>query len=195
MPELIPPTARLHAAWLEAHAEWGPGQHEDGFGLHSSDEVDSPAGFAAWLDRLASQPGPAGRAAGHRCLYRWIVEEDRVLGGIALRYGSDDYVRWAGHIGYGIRPSARRRGLATWALGRMLGEARALGLDRVLLVCEAGNVASAKTIERQGGILEAVRDTEHGPMRRYWINTGQPSAAGPGAPVARSKRPRIGPFS
>src|ERR1700722_4908929 len=83
MPELIPPTARLHAAWLEAHAEWGPGQHEDGFGLHPSDEVDSPAGFAAWLTRLASQPDPAQRAAGHRCLYRWIVEDDRVLGGVA----------------------------------------------------------------------------------------------------------------
>jgi hypothetical protein len=24
MPELIAPIARLHAAWLEAHAEWGP---------------------------------------------------------------------------------------------------------------------------------------------------------------------------
>jgi hypothetical protein len=79
MPELIPPTARLHAAWLEAHAEWGAGQHEDGFGLHPSDEVDSPAGFAAWLTRLASQPDPAKRAAGRRCLYRWIVEDDRAL--------------------------------------------------------------------------------------------------------------------
>ena len=66
-------------------------------------------------------------------------------------------------------PRARRRGLATWALGQMLGEARALGLDRVLIVCEAGNVASAKTIERQGGVLEEVRATELGTVRRYWI--------------------------
>jgi hypothetical protein len=43
MPELIAPTACLHAAWLGAHAEWGPGAHEDGFGLLPSDEVDSPA--------------------------------------------------------------------------------------------------------------------------------------------------------
>jgi predicted acetyltransferase len=170
MPELIPPTARLHAAWLEAHAEWGPGQHEDGFGLHSSDEVDSPAGFAAWLTRLASQPDPAERAAGHRCLYRWIVEDDRVLGGIALRYGSDDYVRWAGHIGYGIRPSARRRGLASWALGRALEEARAVGLERALLVCAVDNLASAKTIEHCGGVLESVTVSKFGPVRRYWIS-------------------------
>jgi len=92
-----------------------------------------------------------------------------VHGGIALRYGINDYVRQFGHIGYGIRPSSRRRGLATWALGRILDEARTLGLDRVLIVCEADNHASVKTIERQGGNLEGVWDTEHGPMRRYWI--------------------------
>jgi predicted acetyltransferase len=99
-----------------------------------------------------------------------------VLGAIALRHELNDRLLELGHIGYGIRPSARRRGLATWALGRMLGEARVLGLDRVLLVCEAGNVASAKTIERHRGVLETIRDTEHGPMRRYWIKTGEASA-------------------
>ncbi|MEC3973871.1 hypothetical protein [Amycolatopsis sp. H20-H5] len=46
-----------------------------------------------------------------RCTYRWIVEGDRVLGGIALRHGFDDFVPRLGHVGYGIRPSARRRGL------------------------------------------------------------------------------------
>jgi predicted acetyltransferase len=170
MPELIPPTGRLRTAWLEAHAEWGQGQHEDGFGLRPSDEVRSPAGFAAWLTRLASQSELVDGAGGHRCLYRWIVEDDRVLGGIALRYGSDDYVRWAGHIGYGIRPSARRRGLASWALSRMLDEARAIGLDRALLVCAVDNLASAKTIERCGGVLESISGSKFGPVRRYWID-------------------------
>jgi predicted acetyltransferase len=171
MPELIAPTVRLHAAWLEARDEWGPGLHEDGFGLRPSDEVDSPAGFAAWVARLADQSDPAKPVEAGRvhCTYRWIVESDRVLGGIALRHEFNDYVRWAGHIGYGIRPSARRRGLATWALGRMLGEAHGLGLDRVLIVCEVDNVASAKTIERHGGVLEGVQDTEHGTVRRYRI--------------------------
>jgi predicted acetyltransferase len=176
MPELIAPTVRLHAAWLAAHEEWGPGQHEDGFGLRPSDEVGSPAGFADWVARLIAQedtatPAEAGRV---HCTYRWIVEDGRVLGAIALRHESSDFVRRAGHIGYGIRPSARGRGLAAWALGEMLGEARGLGLDRVLIVCEAGNVASAKTIERHGAILEEAsleesRKTSHGPFRRYWI--------------------------
>ncbi|SCG54242.1 GNAT family N-acetyltransferase [Micromonospora coxensis] len=171
MPELIAPAVRLHAAWLEAHDEWGPGRHEDGFGLRPSDEVHSPAGFAAWVARLAGESDPTrpldtGRV---RCTYRWIVEGDRVLGGIALRHGLDDVLLRIGHIGYGIRPSARRQGLATWALGRMLGEARTLGLDRVLVVCEAGNVASARTIEHHGGVREDSRDSEPGPVRRYWI--------------------------
>jgi predicted acetyltransferase len=172
MPELVAPTTRLHAAWLEAHAEWGPGLHEDGFGLHGSEEVDSPAGFAAWVARLTAQADPAKTTAvgRNRCLYRWIVERDRVLGGIALRHGSDDYVRWAGHIGYGIRPSARRRGLGTWALRRMLEEAPLLGLERVLAVCAVDNVASVKTIERCGGVFEGIGDTPLGPARRYWID-------------------------
>jgi predicted acetyltransferase len=165
VPDLIVPDAGLHAAWLDAHDEWGPGLHEDGFGLLPSDEVRSRAGFAAWVARLAAESDPANG----RSTCRWIVEGDRVLGGIALRHEFDDFVRWAGHIGYGIRPSARRRGLATWALGRMLDHSRAVGLDRVLVVCEADNTASAKTIERRGGVLERVQDTEHGLARRYWI--------------------------
>lgn len=172
MPELIAPAVCLHAAWLEAHAEWGPGLHEDGFGLHSRDDVDSPPGFAAWVERLIAQsdttrPAEAGRV---HCTYRWIVEGGQVLGAIALRHELSDFVRRAGHIGYGIRPSARRRGLATWALGQMLGEARGLGLGRVLLVCEAANIASARTIEHHGGILEEILvETGRGAVRRYWI--------------------------
>ena len=161
MPDLIAPTTRLHGAWLDAHAEWGPGLHEDGFGLAPRDEVDSPEGFAAWIARLAAESEHA------TC--RWIVEDDRVLGGIVLRHEFNDYVRWAGHIGFGIRPSARRRGLASWALGRILDEARALGMDRLLVVCATDNLASARTIERLGGAFEEVRDTEYGPVRRYWI--------------------------
>ncbi|WP_055589146.1 GNAT family N-acetyltransferase [Streptacidiphilus griseoplanus] len=171
MPELIAPTTRLHSTWLEARNEWGPGLHEDGFGIGPSDDVDSPDGFAAWVARLADESGPKAVGNGGGCTYRWIVEGDRVHGGIALRYGLNDYVRRFGHIGYGVRPSSRRRGLATWALGRMLGEARALGLDPVLIVCEAHNVASARTIEANGGVLEDIRDSEFGAVRRYLIKT------------------------
>jgi predicted acetyltransferase len=171
MPSLLAPSARLHHAFREAHHEWGPGPHEDGFGLHLQDDVETAAGFAAWVSRLtraedpAADPGPADT----HCTYRWIVEQEQVLGGIALRHSlTDDRLRKLGHIGYGVRPSARRRGLGTWALGAMIGEARARGLTRLLVVCEAGNIGSARTIERCGGVLEPAE--EHSPVRRYWID-------------------------
>lgn len=103
---LVLPTTQLHAAWLEAHAEWGPGQHEDGFGLQPTDEVETPDGFVAWIKRLHLESDTG------TC--QWIVENGRVQGGIAMRYQYNDR---AGHIGYGIRPSARGRGIATWGCG------------------------------------------------------------------------------
>jgi len=165
MPELILPTTRLHAAFLDCRDDWGPGLHEDGFGLDADDDVDSPEGFAAWVHDRIRFTHPAGTPCPDvkHGSPRWIVEDGRVLGGIALRHRFDDRL---GHIGYGVRPSARRRGLAGWALGQMLIEAReALGLDRVLIPCLSGNTASARTIEHNGGVLES----DDGRSRRYWI--------------------------
>lgn len=143
--------------------------HEDGFGVLPSDEPISTEGFAAWLARLDLEENESVTGcADYRCVYRWIVEGDAVVGGIALRYGDVIFIHAAGHIGYGIRPLARRQGLATWALGQILGVARNVPLDRVLLVCEADNVGSAATIERNDGVLEGIEETVHGPMRRYW---------------------------
>jgi predicted acetyltransferase len=169
MPELLPPTTDLHAAFLECRDDWGPGLHEDGFGLTADDDVDSPEGFATWVHQRLRLTHPAGQPCPdeQHASPRWIVEDGLVLGGIALRHRFDNDL---GHIGYGVRPSARRRGLAGWALREMLREARVtLGLDRVLIPCLADNVASARTIERSGGILEGIREFEHFSVRRYWI--------------------------
>lgn len=172
VPELIEPTTRLHRQWLASYDDWGAGTHQDGAGLWSEDDVRSPEGFAAWIARLRREadttvPPAVGRV---HCTYWWIVEEDTVLGAIALRHRLNDLLlRAGGHIGYGIRPSARRRGLATWALGQVLVRARALGLDRVLITCADGNAASARVIEGHGGVLEDVRDTDLGRTRRYWV--------------------------
>jgi predicted acetyltransferase len=169
--ELVAPTVRLEAEWREAHGEWGPGSHEDGFGLHADDDLESAAGFRAWLARLDLQSDPATAPPPGKvhCTYRWIIEDDRVLGGIALRHDLNEFNQHLGHIGFGIRPSARRRGIATWALGQMVIEARRLGLRRVLLVCAGDNVASAKTIERNGGVLED-DPADQPELRRYWID-------------------------
>jgi predicted acetyltransferase len=174
MPELLAPTVRLRSAWGEAHEEWGPGLHEDGFGLHPEDDVDSNTGFAAWVGRLLEQSDTSIPLAPERvhCTYRWIVEGERVLGGIALRHELNErLMREGGHIGYGIRPSERRRGLASWALMQMLGTARGLGIERLLVVCAVDNTASARTIKHCGGVLEDIRHTDGIALQRYWIET------------------------
>jgi predicted acetyltransferase len=172
MPELISPTPRLRDSWLVSRDEWGKGVHQDGSGLHPEDDVDSPAGFAAWVGALlvsgdTSVPPAAGRV---HATYWWIAEGDTYLGAISLRHELNEFLlRAGGHIGYGVRPSARGRGLAAWALQAVLPHARALGMDRVLVTCDDSNIASARTIEKSGGVLEDIRDTELGRTRRYWI--------------------------
>ena len=59
--------------------------------------------------------------------------------------------------------------MATWAVAAVLEEARKLGLDRVLITCDDSNLASARTIERSGGVLEDIRPTSLGLTRRYWV--------------------------
>ena len=127
MPELISPTTRLRQSWLASRDEWGKEVHQDGAGLHSDDDVDTCDGFGAWVGRLLREADvsiPAGAGRVH-ATYWWIADDDAYLGAITLRHALKDFLlRVGGHIGYGIRPSARRRGLATWALRAVLPEAR-----------------------------------------------------------------------
>lgn len=138
-------------------------------------------------ESAGSPRGRDGKAADRiPATYWWIVDRDGYLGAISLRHRLNEFLLEAGgHIGYGVRPSARRRGVATWALGAVLPHARARGLARVLVTCGDENVASARAIERNGGALDDVRDTALGRTRRYWIDLGQP-----GASAAISQGPR-----
>lgn len=161
MLEFIQPDVARHTAWLASHREWGPGMHEDGFGLSAHDDVESAEGFSAWVHRIEALTDAQ---------MWWIAEGDAVLGGVALRTATTGDVLRLGHVGYGVRPSARGRGVATWALGELLTHARAAGLARLLLVCLDENVGSITVIERHAAVLEAVVDDDHARVRRYWID-------------------------
>jgi predicted acetyltransferase len=173
MPQLITPTTRLHRQWLAARDDWGRGVHQDGSGLRPDDEIDTPAGFAAFVSKLLRESFPAVPPVPGwvHCTYWWMAEGDEVLGTISLRHELNDALReTGGHIGYGVRPSARRRGLASGALGEVLAHARGMGLDRVLITCDVDNEASRRTIEGKGGVLEDIRAAGHGRYRRYWVS-------------------------
>jgi predicted acetyltransferase len=72
-----------------------------------------------------------------------------------------------GHIGYDVRPSARRRGYATAMLRDALIVARRLGIESALVTCSVDNVGSRTVIERNGGVLE---DERSGKLR-FWLPT------------------------
>lgn len=172
MPQLIAPTTRLYDSWLESRDEWGRGINQDGAGLGADDDVDTPEDFSVWVQELHQQsdtsiPAKEGRV---HATYWWIVEDDTYLGAISLRHTLNDFLlHGGGHIGYGVRPTARRQGLATCALRAVLPKARSLGLTRVLLTCNDNNLGSARIIENNGGVAEDVRDTALGHTRRYWM--------------------------
>jgi predicted acetyltransferase len=97
-------------------------------------------------------------------------EEKRILGAINIRYSLNDYLlNYGGHIGYGIRPSERKKGYAIQMLKMALDICREKGMSKVLITCDRNNVASAKTMLENGAILENEVQENDKIVQRYWI--------------------------
>lgn len=162
------PDARLHREWLDFVSE-NDRSGLDGGSVRDEDlaGLSDPDAFAAWVARLLDQEAgrdvPPDRVA---CTSRWIVRGDEIVGVINLRHElSGLLLEWGGHIGYAVRPSARRQGVATAALGLMLTEAARLGINPVLITCDEDNEGSRRTIEGAGGVFDGSIEGK----RRYWI--------------------------
>ncbi|MDM4721561.1 GNAT family N-acetyltransferase [Micromonospora sp. WMMA1363] len=127
-------------------------------------------GFAAYVDWLRSQiledsPRPDGYVPSTTL---WWIQDDDYLGRLAIRHRLTPHLReFGGHIGYDVRPSARRRGHATAMLHAALPVACGLGIESALVTCDPDNVASRRVIEANGGIFEDQR----GGKLRFWVPT------------------------
>jgi predicted acetyltransferase len=180
MPHLSPPTVHVHSSFVAGMAEFraeGRGEPADGtmigaelreFGRRWA----TPEGFAAYVDWLRAQaledsPRPAGYVPSTTL---WWIRDDEYLGRLAIRHRLTPHLRdVGGHIGYDVRPSARRRGHATAMLRAALPLVRELGIDSALVMCDVTNIASRKVIEANGGVLEDRR----GEKLRFWIPTDE----------------------
>ena len=82
---------------------------------------------------------------------------------------NDSLLLSGGHIGDGIRPSERGKGFGTKMIALALEECSRLGIKRVLMCCNRDNTASARTIVKNGGVLENEILEDGVPVQRYWI--------------------------
>jgi predicted acetyltransferase len=178
MPELTPPTVRVHRSFLAAMTEFqaegrgGPGDNSMIGGeirLYGGQWAE-PGVFGEYVSWLCGQsleesPRPDGVVPSTTL---WWVSGDEYLGRIAIRHRLTPRLRESGgHIGYDVRPSARRRGHATAILDAALPLAHGLGIDPALLTCDTDNIGSRKVIEANGGSLAG----SNAGMLRYWVPT------------------------
>lgn len=104
----------------------------------------------------------------------FVVRENdnRIVGMINVRYKikKEKLNTWASHIGYGIRPTERRKGYAKIALYLGILEEQKMGEDKILLVCTTDNIGSNKTILSLGGKLEKTEfDQYDEEMTNYYL--------------------------
>lgn len=159
MPSLIPPHPRVRGSYLEACAEFGTG-------LRACLDLDSlarPAAFDLYCRALQSGSLEWQHThAGGKMRVLWWCDGDTYLGESTIRpdltpaLGSHPFdglpLPLHGHVGYDIRPSARRQGHGRALLAATLREAYRIGVDPVVLTVGIGNHVSIRVIESCGGV-------------------------------------------
>ncbi len=102
----------------------------------------------------------------------FCLDEDRniFVGAVNIRHKlNHGLIEDGGHIGDGVRPSERRKGIATKMISLALEKCKDLGLNRVMITCDKENIASKKSITNNGGIYESTFGSDD----RYWIELNE----------------------
>jgi len=166
---LVYPSVRYEAEFRDMMAEWEQtGEKIEPFVLRMDDE--DFAAYVSALERMKTEP------TGHRKTVNsstfWSIDgEGRMIGAVNIRHELNEHLlKIGGHISFGIRPGARRRGYAVEQLRLALSEAGSLGLSRVLVTCDEDHEGARRTILRCGGVLENETFFNGKRVQRYWID-------------------------
>ena len=140
--------------------------------LHGSGGLQNAGTFEAWLQRTESmaigKDIPENRVP--ETTYLAFDDKGHLAGMVNIRhYLNASLLRVSGHIGYSVRKSERRKGYGAEMLRLALAEAGKLGIQKVLITCDKENIGSAKTIQKNGGVLENEISDNGRIMQRYWI--------------------------
>ena len=132
--------------------------------------------FEKWLEKVKNDMskntcGEGRVPATHFLVFR--ISDNKLVGMVQVRHELNEYLlNFGGHIGDCVRPCEQGKGYATEQIGLALDFCRKIGLKRVLITCRKDNIASAKTIIKNGGVLEneIPNPSENEVlMQRYWI--------------------------
>ncbi len=120
------------------------GQH-----LYGGSRLEEIEDIEEWLTHLekASSYTTVDTGRSPSSTFLCIRQSDQAMVGICnIRHDTnqDFLLNTAGHIGYSIKPSERRKGYATEQLRLALEEAKKLGIDRVLITAADWNIGSQK---------------------------------------------------
>ena len=131
---------------------------------------NDPRDFDNYLEDLECKKPESGRVP-DSVFFLLDEESDRLLGAVNIRHCLNErLLKDGGHIGDGIRPSERGKGYGNEIVRLALAECGKLGIEKLLMVCNKTNIASAKTIIKNGGVLENEVSGSDGEIeQRYWI--------------------------
>jgi predicted acetyltransferase len=130
--------------------------------------------FSAYLELLAARERGENLPPDHvASTFLFAFVDSAIVGRAAVRHSLNDFLALeGGHIGFAVLPEFRRRGHATAILRLSMEFAReTLGIQRILVTCDEGNIGSMRAIERNGGILEDIvpSSRQETLIRRYWL--------------------------
>lgn len=171
MINLVKPDKKLKSQYIEMLQEWKQAGEELQPWVLQEDNSDFDRMVQKFENLSKGIDVPEGFVPS-TTFWAYNNESDKIIGAVNIRHYLNDLLLQAwGNIGYGVRPSERKKGYATIILNLALEYCDSLNIERVLLGCYKENIASVKTILKNGGVLEnEVTENRSGrTIQRYWI--------------------------
>lgn len=142
--------------YINEHIDYGSNIN----GVGGLDRILNEGGsYEEWLEKVTKEQSKKyaesiGKVPANT--YFTIRESDnKIIGMVNIRHYLNDYLRkFGGHIGYGIRPTERRKGYNKVNLYLGLKCLKEHGVKEAFLDCEKNNPASSKTMIALGGKLK-----------------------------------------
>ncbi|MBE7082696.1 MAG: GNAT family N-acetyltransferase [Clostridiales bacterium] len=149
------------------------GEKDKMFGSGSLEKFET---FEEWLEKVLKGANPKTVPEGRVPATQYLTfrkRDNKLVGMVNIRHSLTDFLKiHGGHIGDCVRPSERRKGYATIQIKLALEKCKELGIDDVLITCDVNNIGSAKTIQKNAGVLENEVLADNGiTYQRYWVDT------------------------